>query len=254
MVECLRVLKPGGHALVWALPRTSHWTATAIEDAGFEIRDVVLHLFGTGFPKSRGMAGGRGTSLKPAAEHWILCRKPLAGGGVVANVLAHGTGALNVDECRTDGAARWPANVTLDDEAAVMLDAQSGARRSAGHYLSTSTARKGVTSFRAKQGRQYADTGGASRFFYVAKGSKSEKTAGGTINNTHPTAKSIALMRWLVRLITPPGGVVLDCFAGSGTTGVAALAEGRRFIGLELSLEYAEVARKRLSGSASETA
>lgn len=316
MRECLRVLKPGGHALIWALPRTSHWTATAVEDAGFEIRDVVMHLFGTGFPKSldvskaidkaagaereRGpvdparagrlvnqqgtykpevgwSAGSRsitidppatatarqwsgwGTALKPAAEHWILARKPLDG-TVAANVLTHGTGALNIDATRigyvsdadkasatpqgkvtskTSGSigatpdagrkesrvefarpeqkGRWPANVTLDEDAAAQLDAQSGVL-----------------------------SGGASRFFYVAKGSRREKTHGGTINNTHPTVKSLALMRWLIRLITPPGGTVLDPFMGSGTTGVAARAEGAWFLGVEREADYFSTATARL--------
>jgi len=348
MVECLRVLKPGGHALVWALPRTSHWTATALEDAGFEIRDVGVHLFGTGFPKSldvskaldksvgaereivgkkTGRAGqprtdirggrlvdgggagsidlsaitapatdaakqwsGWGTALKPAAEHWILARKPLIG-TVAANVLAHGTGALNIDGCRIEttenlnggaysgekrektgewqsgdrsggkgsgfrpGAGeykapsgRWPANVTLDEEAAALLDEQSGERTSGKPGVrrkpSESVAHGGALGVGQQSG--FGDTGGASRFFYVAKGSKSEKTAGGTIANTHPTVKSVALMRWLVRLITPPGGVVLDCFAGSGTTGVAAMREGHRAILIESNKEYFDIARARL--------
>ncbi len=277
MREAFKVLKPGGHALVWALPRTSHWTMTAIEDAGFEIRDVGIHLFGTGFPKSLNVGEGRGTALKPAAEHWILARKPLDG-TVAANVLAHGTGALNIEACRIEttddlnGGAysgtrrpaesptafvgrgigehvapsgRWPAHVTLDEEAAAALDAQSG---------------------------------GASRFFYVAKGSPSEKDAGldhlpernaaeltdreegsaglnspragasatARRRNFHPTVKSVALMRWLVRLITPPGGVVLDLFAGSGTTGVAALAEGASFVGVELTDEYLPILEGRI--------
>lgn len=304
MRECLRVLKPGGHALVWALPRTSHWTATAVEDAGFEIRDVVMHLFGTGFPKSldvskaidkasgaeREIVGagrwagregdpssteewrlrnerprnetapatdaarqwaGWGTALKPAAEHWILARKPLDG-TVAANVLKHGTGALNIDGCRIayqQPTGRWPANVTLDEAAAAVLDEQSG----------TLTSGSGKKNTRRVHGSTYGkpfapndvvsvgDTGGASRFFYVAKGSRAEKTHGGTVDNKHPTVKSIALMRWLVRLITPPGGLVLDPFAGSGTTGVAALAEGMRFMGMESDEQYAGVANARMA-------
>jgi site-specific DNA-methyltransferase (adenine-specific) len=325
MRECMRVLKPGAHALVWALPRTSHWTATAVEDAGFEIRDVVMHLFGTGFPKGLNVskaidkAAGEATSdaakkwagwdiaLKPAAEHWILARKPLVG-TVAANVLAHGTGALNVDGCRigtskdvpasapkdrigqaskgdergrtadTDGfdpnVGRWPANVTLDEEAAALLDEQSGERTSGekrgGKYARTTGVHEGGQ--RVDGATCYADTGGASRFFYVAKGARSEKergldhleprTAGeatgraddtdglnspragagrtGGARNHHPTVKSISLMRWLCRLITPPGGVVLDPFAGSGSTGVAALAEGFQFIGCEQGGEGGE--------------
>lgn len=287
MRECLRVLKPGGHALVWALPRTSHWTATAVEDAGFEIRDVVMHLFGTGFPKSKNIGGGFGTALKPAAEHWILARKPLDG-TVAANVLAHGTGALNIDGTRIAGEpdldtrrnsaggdnglngtstykirarsadeqpltlGRWPANVTLDEEAARSLDEQSGvtsARNGKRRLSALGAMNDDGWVAREQQQQQYRDSGGASRFFYVAKGSRAEKTHGGTVDNKHPTVKSIALMRWLVRLITPPGGLVLDPFAGSGTTGVAALAEGMRFMGMERDEQYAEIAAARLRQS-----
>lgn len=322
--ECLRVLKPGGHALVWALPRTSHWTATAVEDAGFEIRDVVVHLNGQGFPKSldvskaidkaagaaREVTGpnrwdgingsanvatfgtasrapstapatdaarqwaGWGTALKPAAEHWILARKPLDG-TVAANVLAYGTGGLNIDACRIGTEARpnivplgksgsvygagleggttlgrttlgrWPANVTLDEDAAAMLNEMSGPCKTA-----PTTTRGNNRHVGFKMDRQvvkaHGGDGGTSRFFYVAKASRAEKTHGGTVDNKHPTVKSIALMRWLVRLITPPGGLVLDPFMGSGSTGVAALAEGCRFLGIEREAEYVKIARARL--------
>lgn len=310
--EALRVMKPGAHGLVWALPRTSHWTATALEDAGFEIRDIHLHLFGTGFPKSLNIGEGRGTALKPAAEHWILVRKPLTS-TVAANVLEHGTGALNIDACRigedvvgrgggasgpewrenTGGmkggearpvAGRWPAHVSLDEEAAAVLDAQSGVLKSG--------ARAGKTAPNASMfgvgagGPCTASEGGASRFFYVAKPSRAERDRGcehlppksgseitgreegsagsqharagaGARNgarNFHPTVKAQALMRWLIRLITPPGGLVLDTFCGSGSTGVAALAEGCEFVGIDRDLDdntgevlgYCEVAKARL--------
>jgi site-specific DNA-methyltransferase (adenine-specific) len=336
----LKTMKPGAHGLVWALPRTSHWTATALEDAGFEIRDIVMHLFGTGFPKSLDVSKaiknsydemtaaadpdtgfeGWGTALKPAAEHWILVRKPLIG-TVAANVLAHGTGGLNIDGCRigftvetwpssrggntrrsmaggemldpNTGAApagRWPAHLTLDEEAAAMLDAQSG-------YLKDGTTgvkaggfgKKGASSGVTYGGTgyeheasTYGGSGGASRFFYVAKASRSEREAGlddlpaktggeatgrvdgtdglkspragagrtGGARNHHPTVKSVALMRWLIRLVTPPGGIVLDPFMGSGSTGVAALAEGMKFIGIEKEAEYVEIARRRIAAAA----
>ncbi|QSQ18336.1 hypothetical protein JY572_20230 [Myxococcus landrumensis] len=223
---------------------------------------------------------GWGTALKPAAEHWILCRKPLVG-TVASNVQQWRTGALNVSACRIphadprdlaesksrnpgraepvtsavygtsrpqqriDEAGRWPANVTLDEVAAELLDAQ-------------------------------VPGSGASRFFYVAKSSKTERNVGcdhlparvtniadvpgskganspraganrsGAAQNHHPTVKSIALMRWLCRLITPPGGTVLDLFAGSGSTGVAALAEGFEFVGIERDSDYVEIANARL--------
>ena len=100
MQDCLRVLKPGAHGLVWALPRTSHWTATALENARFEIRDSMVHIFGSGFPKSLNLREGKGTALKPAHENWILVRKPLGEKTVARNVLEHGTGALNIDASR----------------------------------------------------------------------------------------------------------------------------------------------------------
>lgn len=347
--ECLRVLKPGSHGLVWALPRTSHHTAMALEQAGFEIRDVVVHLFGTGFPKSHDVSkaidkqlgaerqqtgthtaqlpggnvlaqdawsqrardermprfdeaasepathwNGYGTALKPASEHWILVRKPLAG-TVATNVLAHGTGALNIDGCRIAGdnpsvarrqgkapgesigasgwttpprpasyneakageqLGRWPANVTLDELAAEMLDEQSAPNmHSAGKARDGSSAIVAdsyeATSYELppnRNMRRLGDSGGASRFFYVAKGSRREKDAGlpDGSRNQHPTVKSIALMRWLVRLITPPGGMVLDPYAGSGTTGIAALLEGFSFTGIERDAGYCDIANARL--------
>ncbi len=364
MCECLRVLKPGGHAFVWALPRTSHWTAMALEDAGFEMRDCVYHLFGSGFPKSmdvskaidkaagaeRAVIGpkvyadgtrahtsmghhegyvrpfmsdpdwqgtvitapatpeaqqwnGWGTALKPAAECWWLARKPLAGKTVAANVLEHGTGAMNVDGCRIGttkdvpasssdrmgangiynggmkalnersgmdaNTGRWPSNVLLDEDAAQALDAQSGERPSrAGKTkgLQHSGRHGGLSDLgpNLKHGtdsdRGYGnDTGGASRFFavfeqnaepacrflYQPKASKRERGEG----NVHPTVKPLSLMRWLVRLITPPGGIVLDPFMGSGTTGLAAQQEGVQFVGIEQAEEYIEIALRRLSQS-----
>jgi site-specific DNA-methyltransferase (adenine-specific) len=325
MFEALRVLKPGAHALVWAIPRTSHWTAMALESAGFEIRDVVSHMFGTGFPKSLNF-DGMGTALKPGGEHWILTRKPCAW-SVAKNLREYGTGALNIDACRLDQ-GRWPANLVLshaddciiswrketravpkqafsfrtgeeslgyevvfDGEEIIcsdtcpvkLLDSQSGDTHSCkstmdhGPYAGEST----VPFLRGNSSpeNQYDDEGGASRFFYVAKPDRGERDLGcahlpfktggelvgrkegsaGLANpragagrtsggrNLHPTCKSIRLMRWLCRLITPPGGTVLDPFAGSGSTGAAALAEGFKFLGMELSPEYAEIARGRLS-------
>jgi DNA modification methylase len=341
MEEAYRVLKPGGHALVWALPRTSHWTALALEDAGFEIRDCITHLFGTGFPKSldigkaidkaagveRKIIGNRtyadgtighwspndtyaqdtytkslisgtlkldtapatnaakqwdgwGTALKPASEHWWLVRKPF-NGAVAATVLEHGTGALNIDACRinpgaivrgggngtanvggimgpktgirplvkphTDG--RWPSNVVLshastpdgydacadgcvDGCPVAELDHQSGNKPVGGSVNGNEPSNpvKDVyfPSFKRRPWIPYPDSGGASRFFptfrYQAKAPTSERPK--IDDKSHSTVKSLALMRWLVRLITPPGGTVLDMFAGSGSTGEAARAEG----------------------------
>lgn len=286
----LRVLKPGAHLLAFGHSRTYHRMTCAIEDAGFEIRDSLDWIYGSGFPKSKteasGMPPGQGTALKPGKEPIVLARKPLIG-TLAENIARYGTGGLWIDACRLpvspddkqgawgDGrraggfvdtgaeigstrpngkrheAGRWPANVLLDEEAAAELDAQSG----------------------------------ASRFFYVAKPGRKERDAGcdhlpeksggeatdreegsaGTQNpragagrnggarNYHPTVKPVTLMRYLLKLITPPGGVVLDPFTGSGTTGVAALLEQRRFIGTELTDEYAAIIDARLEHAAKGT-
>jgi site-specific DNA-methyltransferase (adenine-specific) len=278
-------------------------------NVGFQVRE----LTGAATDAAREWEGW-GTALKPAAEHWLLVRKPLEG-TIAANVHRWGTGALNIDGCRigTDvvgwggggrGAAdagtwngdtcglkegearpvvgRWPANVTLDEHAAELLDAQTGVLASGanpkrrGAATSRSTYKDTFPGQESCSPARGADSGGASRFFYVAKPSKAERNAGcehlpvritntdappgskganspraganrsGATPNHHPTVKSIALMRWLCRLITPPGGAVLDLFAGSGTTGAAALAEGFEFVGIELDPEYAAIATARL--------
>lgn len=322
MSEALRVVKPGGHALVWALPRTSHWTGTALEDAGWEVRDVLTHIFGSGFPKSANVSkaidatagmreaqpstpdaikwDGWHSALKPAQELWYLARKPLDG-TIAANAMRHGTGALNIaanrvgtsggtqavnfgadagtmygggkgkptNEIATIDAGRWPPNLLLTHSIecnatgrcvpwcpVAEMDRQSGASRSfiddcprgrrEGSFVDTG-ADKGSS---RPNGTQHNDSGGASRFFprfrYQAKPSTEEKSAGLTARSSHPTVKSIALMRWLVRLITPPDGVVLDPFAGSGTTGIACVHEGASFIGIEQSEEFAAIARARI--------
>jgi site-specific DNA-methyltransferase (adenine-specific) len=468
--EAYRVLKPGAHILVWSLPRTSHWTGTAIEDAGFDIRDRLGHFFGTGFPKSANIskqidkaagakrkvvgknpnhraesgvnyegtyAGGNtgakditaaetdaakrwegwATALKPACEDWWLARKPFKG-AAYKNVLKHGTGALNIDSARigmggqsggakmsssghtlnafggyegggrqyaTEG--RWPAHIAfshnhdckpdgikvekghkgypkgpggksvhwspdskrsdecrteawtghadkevqawactegcpvaeLDAQSGVLtsgerkaetpngeigyhkggsqtangthyksdaggasrffytshpgctegcpvaeLDAQSlaGGTHSAGHSRSGSASPQDQTSEGAvfsknnagsitnnrgtERMHRFGDVGGASRFFYCAKPAKKEKNAGLDEPNPHPTVKSAKLMSWLINLITPPGGTVLDPFTGSGSTGVACATDGFEFIGIEQSEEYAEIAEKRI--------
>jgi DNA modification methylase len=398
---CLRVLKPGGHLVAFGGTRTSHRMVCAIEDAGFEIRDSLVWLYGSGFPKSLDvskqidkMAGaerdvieertmiqgggsslqirmgerrevsaditapatpeaeqwqGWGTALKPGHEPIILARKPLSG-TVAANVLAYGTGAINVDACRigiTDKkngfrqgdytsknesrsswehreegeayrkdqhpAGRWPANVILDETAASLLDAMSGERKSGGGIKgrrldSVTPGLDFQTSRKYRVTGIGGDTGGASRFFlvapiddpdaehlrfkYAAKASRAERNAGldgmpeqssATRNtsgrrfnplcdnsgkrvqncdcgscvwsedtnpvaaNHHPTVKPISLMRWLVRLVTPPGGVILDPFTGSGSTGCAAALEGFDFIGCEREAEYVEIARARVA-------
>jgi len=257
--ECLRVLKPGGHLLSFASSRTYHRMAVNIEDAGFEIRDQLMWIYGSGFPKSHNIGkkvveyNGWGTALKPAHEPIVLARKPLSEKTIVDNVLKWGTGGINVDESRipyqseemdkidfdrprvrksvnedwilkqahdyTDPShkeynqeGRFPANVLLSEEAAENLD-------------------------------QHTDN--TSRYFYVAKPSKKEKTKG-LDKNTHPTIKPIKLMDYLVNMITPKGGIVLDPFMGTGTTGISALNNGFSFVGVEMSEEYMDIAVKRI--------
>jgi DNA modification methylase len=357
MTEALRVLKPGAHGLVWAIPRTSHWTGTALEDAGFEVRDRIAHVFGSGFPKSMdvskqldkaagaerevvgekitgralggsnwrdGNAGGQemvpvtapateaakqwqgwGTALKPAMEDWWLVRKPFFG-TVAANVLKYGTGAINVDGCRIEGVrekthsdprkagngwnaspsrelppGRWPANLIHD-----------GSDEVVGLFPMTSSGNVKPYAKATRQGNAYGrqpktstfqrdgDTGSAARFFYCAKASKADRDEGlegfalrsaseccedrepgsaGLDNpragagrtsgarNIHPTVKPTSLMRYLCRLVTPPNGIILDPFMGSGSTGKGAMLEGFRFIGIEREAEYLEIARARIN-------
>lgn len=250
--EIRRVLKPGGFLVAFGATRTVHRLSAGLEDAGLEIRDQLLWLFGQGVPKSRNMAGGLGTALKPAYEPIVLARVPFTG-TVATNLARHGTGALQIEAARIPDAndpataGRWPANVVLShttrctpsDCAAVcpaaLLDDSHPAR--------------------------------PSRFFYVAKASRSEREAGcealprragvkygsrttdpaALVHNPHPTVKPLDLMRWLVRLVCPQGGVVLDPFTGSGTTGAAVVLEGQRFVGIEREAEYVAIARARIA-------
>lgn len=349
--ECLRVLRPGGHLLAFGGTRTHHRLACAIEDAGFEIRDSITWLYGSGFPKSLdvskaidraagatrevvgthsrhgggsassgSMSGdlgtaselpltapatadaarwqGWGTALKPASEPIVVARKPLAG-TVAANVLAHGTGALDIDGCRVagrkpdttrgasvnatstnspiggqgrivdDGRGRWPANVVLshapdcgegDGTPCVAgcpvaeLDAQSGDRPAGNVPARTGPrdifgASDSLVGYRAPGGpRSMGDAGGASRFFptfrYQAKAPTRERPKANGVS--HPTVKPLALVRWLVRLVTPPGGTVLDPFAGSGTTAEACIAEGFRCLAVEREPTYLPLILARL--------
>lgn len=394
MRECLRVLKPGGHGLVWALPKTSHWTGVALEDAGFEVRDIFTHLFGTGFPKSsnigkaidkkfgmeREVVGeqnysapdirnnsydqpdvtgsrdrlkinittpasdeakqweGWGSALKPSCEFWFLIRKPLSEKTIVDNVLKHGTGGLNIDASRisvnqddknkrvnpstsinamfgsvmtrgeTLTQGRFPSHLLLshsegckylgekdvkrtaggpsgvtprvgvqgsgalytlegnncprityqtnidgsetidnwqceDDCPVKMLDEQSGVLKS-GKHSEREKERKAKGMFAggiATDENWYGDTGGASRFFYCAKVSSSERG-----DSKHPTMKSLKLMKYLITMVTPPNGIVLDPFMGSGSTGLACKELNFDFIGIEKEAEYFEIAKKRL--------
>ena len=389
-VEALRVAKPGAHLLAFGGTRTYHRLACAIEDAGWEIRDCVMYVYGSGFPKSHDVSkaidkaagaerekvpatgglhknrnlnddgwskigegeptmdsaspatdaarqwSGWGTALKPAWEPIIVARKPLCG-TVAENVLKHGTGGINVDGCRVassdeiaavtgkatlcgtrdgydrpwkhDPAAlaarqeranaaiekantlgRWPANVIHDgSDEVVRLFPETGA--SSGRPRRNTAAAHNATNSMGKSAEDWTtlrhdDNGGsAARFFYCAKASKADRDEGceglpqtikqsvahcdkrhGTLpytnepremkprprGNHHPTVKPTALMRYLCRLVTPPGGVVLDPFTGSGSTGKAAILEGFRFIGIEREAEYVEIARARIAAAKGE--
>lgn len=368
--ECRRVLKPGGHLLAFGGARTYHRIACAIEDGGFDIRDQIMWVYGSGFPKSldiskaidkaagaereivgfskgvtvaaednqhgginRGAVGvkqksidvpvtaaatdeakkweGWGTALKPAHEPICVARKPFHV-TVEENVRFYGTGALNIDGCRVpitdesyarncsgdrghDGTrsidergvtdirtgggkaadGRWPANLIHDgsDEVLDLFPSEAGAQAK----VTTRNADKFRNTYGEFAGTEedapfYGDSGSAARFFYCAKVSRAERDMGmsgedkpilwssGTQNpgsfqsegtkraakNNHPTVKPLALMRYLVRLVTPPGGIVLDPFGGSGTTCCACEAEGFGWIYIDKSAEYAEIARRRI--------
>lgn len=257
--ELLRVMKPGAHGAVFSGTRTEHRLGVHLEDAGFEIRDKIMWLYGSGFPKSHNINGLLGTALKPAWEPIYLVRKPIEG-TVEHNFNKWGTGCLNIESARI-GNGRWPANIILDEVSAQMLDMQSGYQKDG---VATNRNRDGVTSQLAysprtilKEDKGFGGGGGASRFFYCAKASPREREEGldGYIErlvgshklNTHPTVKPIELMRYIVKLITPEGGNVLDLFAGSGTTGIAAALEGRPFMGCDLEQRYADLANARIS-------
>jgi DNA modification methylase len=284
--ECLRVLKPGGHLLAFAGTRTQHRMAVRIEDAGFEIRDMIAWVYSQGFPKSHNLKGERegfGTALKPSLEPITMARKPLQS-TVAANVLEHGTGALNIDGCRVGKeqrtnrgmsslgvmhdddwkprdvssavTGRWPANLIHDGSDEVMgLFPQTGISRGGNsQQINAGTGRYNWNTGTDKAVPDgvdpgYGDSGSAARFFYCAKTSKRERGEG----NNHPTVKPIALMRYLCRLVTPPGGTVLDPFMGSGSTGMAAEAEGFDFVGIELDPDYFAIAQQRITNSESLT-
>lgn len=326
--EALRVLKPGGYLLSFSSPRTFHRMVCGIEAAGFEIRDQIMWVFGSGFPKSHNGEWG-GTALKPAHEPITVARKPLVG-TVEANWREHGTGALNIDACRIQGKprtthaagnfdtaqnaiygrraggqldepdGRWPANLIHDGSAEVvaafpdapgqLVDASSSssARNSQNVYgaMTRGNGRENEpsgdaredTGFRMKPGARRADAGSAARFFYCAKATASDRNEGleglegleGRVTddgrevpadnayqrgkslrqNFHPTVKPTDLMRYLCRLVTPAGGVVLDPFMGSGSTLKAAELEGFSAIGIELDADYIAIARRRIAADA----
>ena len=342
--EALRVAKPGAHLVAFGGSRTFHRLVCAVEDAEWEIRDVLMWLYGSGFPKSldvskaidkeagaerevvgtklglpgyhlsgheggeafgRGLSSstpqsrlaaatltapatdaarqwsGWGTALKPAYEPIILARKPLRG-TVARNVQTYGTGAVNVDGCRVgseqtvtrrngdsggNGAfgrdervfervnppGRWPANVLLDEAAAAVLDTMAPSTGASAPVRGDEASKASVGRVTGERervpGAFHGDRGGASRFFYTSKASAKDRGREEHGNN-HPTVKPTDLMRWLCRLVTPPGGLILDPFMGSGSTGVAAVAEGFRFVGVDIERHHVEIAERRLAGAA----
>lgn len=282
--ECLRLLKPGGHLLAFAGTRTHHRMAVRIEDAGFEIRDMMAWVYGSGFPKSHNGPWG-GTALKPALEPITVARKPLAG-TVKANWREHGTGALNTEDCgvgaKFSKGGRWPANLIHDGSEEVLAafpDAKGQQARVTGAEP-TANGFSGAVSFSGMIGRIASseprrDAGSAARFFYCAKATNAdrneglegfEKVGAGMVSNTsgqhmtrreqgyqvapranhHPTVKPTDLMRYLCRLVTPAGGVVLDPYMGSGSTGKAAVLEGFQFVGIDEDPTYAAIAEQRI--------
>lgn len=368
MIECHRILKPGAHGFVWAIPRTSHWTASALENAGFQVKDVVTHVFGSGFPKSIaidkaikrakysdtdlifkvtawirkrrdelgltnkeldeivGMKGGAchwtamppyaqpqiptkerwekllpilgqppdwlanliipsdeignfetamstdeiskkwkgwGTALKPASEHWILIQKPTSEHNIAANIKKFRTGGINIDVSRVPVNGKIPSTSNLNFRGHGFLwDTSKRSQRSTYHqhpngrfpanFLITRSNKEDCPAKilneqndREKEITQYFRNFRAEvPFFYCKKPYKYEKG----IDNNHPTVKPLRLMRYLCKMLTPLEGVVLDPFMGSGTTGVAALFEKFRFIGIEKDKEYHQIAERRLRG------
>lgn len=350
--EALRVLKPGGHLLSFGGTRTYHRMTVNIEDAGFEIRDCIMWIYGSGFPKSlnigkeydkkmnneREIVGyskyirtapihgggqsigihdnitkgtsefeGWGTCLKPAVEPVVLARKPISEKTIVDNCIKWKTGGINIDESRIETSddtsrkitkncnnnikfnaskivgtiddkykiGRFPANIILDEEAGKMLDEQSGNCKSSKYpaqdkpILNSNNGWNKNNMIALSGG--YDDQGGASRFFYCAKTSKKDRNEGcgefddkltkkqfdGIYNynisnlkitkNNHPTVKPTKLMEYLIKLITPKCGVVLDPFMGSGSTGKAAVRNKFNFIGIEMNQEYLDIAKARIN-------
>ena len=262
--ECLRVLKPGGHLAAFGGTRTAHLLACGLEEAGFEIRDTLMWIQGQGFPSSPALPKGRGVRLKPAYEPILLARKPIEG-TLDQNFARYGTGALNIDRCRIpDTTQQCPAERRTHPRP---YSASERGRWPANLLLSHG---RTCTSSRCERDCPIELLGERHRFFYAAKAPRREREAGceqlprrtvqtfkigakneqlcndNPVANIHPTVKPIELMRWLVRLITPPEGLVLDPFTGSGSTGAATVLEGARFLGIERERDYVPIARARV--------
>ena len=272
----LKLLKPGGHLLAFSASRNYHRMAVAIEDAGFEIRDQIMWLYGSGFPKSHNLGDGWGTALKPAHAPIVMARKFIEGTNK-NNREKYGTGGINIDGCRVKGKdnpvkwtkprggiwktdpdakaelvenekGRFPANVMHDGSEEVVSGFPEANSARIGNPNNPKRGGNSEPLWGMSDGREthdYRDSGSAARFFYSPKVSKSERGE----DNTHPTVKPQELMKYLCRLVTPKGGTVLDPFMGSGSTGMAAKDEGFEFIGIEREKEYFEIAEKRITSA-----
>ena len=274
--QVYRVLKPGAHLIAFSSTRTYHRMACAIEDAGFEIRDQIGFCYGSGFPKSHNVGHGWGSALKPAWEPIVLARKPLSEKTIAANVLKWGTGAINIDGCRVEASSdhaencartfqsgiwkksgegrsaitteankfgRWPANIITDGSDEVVArfpettPSPTGLITQGGDHFSIGSEEK----TRGTKFQGHGDSGSAARFFYTAKANANDR-----LGSNHPTIKPIDLMQYLVRLVTPKDGLVLDPFAGTGTTAEAAWREGMRAVLIERETEYQDDIRRRM--------
>ena len=243
-----KLLKPGGHLLAFSASRNYHRMAVAIEDAGFEIRDQIMWIYGSGFPKSLNLGDGWGTALKPAHEPIVMAKKRLEGTNK-QNKDKYRTGGINIDGCRIEGNdAKYPdTNPDFRDQGKKSKEAIGIDKLSFGQTQNVARTEKSVDT---PEGRFPANVmhGGLetewARYFYCPKTSKSERN--NADKNTHPTVKPVELMKYLCRLVTPKGGVVLDPFMGSGSTGMAAKDEGFDFIGIEKDEEYYKICESRI--------
>lgn len=314
--ECLRVLKPGGHILAFSAARTYHYLAVTLEQAGFEIRDQIMWIYSSGFPKSQDVGrqlhkkangkpdkqrfdpsimirvngdqyqhpeskllyralpdingdrlaqahegskygtvyeqvieidnlwAGWGTQLKPAHEPIALARKPISEKNIADNCLKYGTGAINIDATRVPYA---------DEQDKASIDHKVPTAAWSGHTLQTNSYEKDqfVKVETNELGRFPSNIIGEiadyQKYFYCPKVNQKERHVESLVDNNHPTVKPVELMKYLIKLITPPGGTVLDPFNGSGSTGMAAVELGFEYIGCELDPAYVEISKKRIA-------
>lgn len=249
--ECLRVLKPGGHMLAFSGSRTYHRMACAVEDAGFEVRDQLMWIYGTGFPKSN-----KGTTLKPAHEPILLARKSLDG-SVADNLKCHGTGVMNIDACRIhmSESDREDAKVPHHFLKHGIVDAgRNGHVRNGKIFEPNDKGRFPANLIHDGSEASMSVFPGdnencVARYFYCSKASQADKNDGA--KNSHPTVKPTDLMQYLCRLITPQSGTVLDPFNGSGSTGKAAVLEGFNYVGIEMNPEYVAISEARIKATTS---